>query len=231
MKALFLRWLYGLKRPLFIVLFGSMALLMFVVVIMMFIMGTDAGGPKAFDASAWLSSAYIAIIFSVVPLIPIISDYDAPFFGKYLAILPVSRSRHMSAMFIYSGMAAFICSVICAVIPVSYMMIRNDFEWRYLLLGMTLTFCATVLTVFLLLMIEIAFSNKNVKTVLSFAIMAGIMFLMTFGNPEEGYRRFITDLLIDGNYYFMSLAMLVITAAIVPVLWAISCLLYKRRQF
>ena len=40
MKALFLRWLYGLKRPLFIILFGSMALLMFVVVIMMFIMGT-----------------------------------------------------------------------------------------------------------------------------------------------------------------------------------------------
>lgn len=227
-----LRWLYSLKRPLYIVLLVTMVGGMMFASFMPVILGQSVEAEKAFDPSLWFSTMYFGIIISVITMRPMISDYMASGFGKYIAVMPFSRTKCVSAIFIYYGLLTLVSAVICSVMPICYMICSDTFELRYLALGFTFVFCIDLFVVFMIILIEVAIGDKIVKLILSVAVVFGSMMFFTVGlNEEDEMMKHVYELLISGNYYYMALALFVVTAAVLAVIWVAASLLYKRREF
>lgn len=231
MKGLMLRWLYGIKRPFFIALFASLIICLAFASLVPLFLEKSHDVPKVFDPSMWLSTMFIGVILSSMPIMPIISDYSSPCFGKYIAVMPVSHRKYISALFLYFGIFTLFCSIICTMMPICYMIASDTFEWKFLVLGFSFVFSVDLFVVLMLILIEVAVSSKIIKFILSLVISVGTMFCIVSQNPEDPFIKNLNELITNGNYYFMSLGMFVITAALAAVIWCISCMFYKRREF
>ncbi len=236
MKSVMLRWLYGLKKPLIVFVFAAMLICMIfgsVVPAIIKSLYPDQIIPevKGFNPSSWAAASFIGMALSVIGLQPLLEDYRANGFGKYIAVMPLSRGSYLSAGFIYFGATTFVCSLFSSIIAIVDMITLRSFDISYLIFGVLLVFFIDYIIVMLIIFLSVAIESVRLKIIIGIVLFVGVemLFMLLSDENNENMQEFL-GFIANGNHYFFSLGIIAVSAPVIALLWMASVKLFERRE-